>query len=471
MNLRLAAVALACFASAALADALPSPVAQALSRAGLPHSAVALYVQEVDAPRPAAIFNASRPMNPASTIKLVTAFAALELLGPTYTWKTEAYLLGRLQDDVLDGDLALKGYGDPRLTIENFWLFLRALRARGLREIRGDLVLDRSYFDVADHDPASFDNEELRPYNVGADALLINYKAVRFFFLPNAAGQRVAVVPEPKLPQLEVRTSVRLADGPCGDWRAGLRYDLQRNGSGVRASFSGAMPASCGERVWNLAPFPPDQYVHGVFKALWAELGGSLNGGVREGQVPAGAAPFASFDSPPAADVLRDMNKFSNNVMARQVFLTLSAETLKLPGRYDRSARAVQAWLAARNLELPELVIENGAGLSRSDRITAEGLGRLLVAAYRSPVMPEFIATLPLVDYDGTMKKRLKSDRVSGQAHIKTGSLSDVRSLAGYVLDRNGRRFAVVFFVNHPNAAASQSAQDAALRWVHETAR
>jgi len=471
MNLRLAAVALACFASAALADALPSPVAQALSRAGLPHSAVALYVQEVDAPRPTAIFNASGPMNPASTIKLVTAFAALELLGPTYTWKTEAYLLGRMQDDVLDGDLALKGYGDPRLTIENFWLFLRALRARGLREIRGDLVLDRSYFDVADHDPASFDNEALRPYNVGADALLVNYKAVRFFFLPNAAGQRVAVVPEPKLPQLEVRTSVRLADGPCGDWRAGLRYDLQRNGSGVRASFLGAMPASCGERVWNLAPFPPDQYVHGVFKALWAELGGSLHGGVREGQVPAGAAPFASFDSPPAADVLRDMNKFSNNVMARQVFLTLSAETLKLPGRYDRSARAVQSWLAARNLELPELVIENGSGLSRIDRISAEGLGRLLVAAYRSPVMPEFIATLPLVAYDGTMKKRLKSDRVSGQAHIKTGSLSDVRSLGGYVLDRNGRRFAVVFFVNHPNAAASQSAQDALLRWVHETAR
>jgi D-alanyl-D-alanine carboxypeptidase/D-alanyl-D-alanine-endopeptidase (penicillin-binding protein 4) len=471
MNLRLLAAALACFASSALADALPSPVAQALARAGLPASAVALYVQEVDAWRPTAIFNASQAMNPASTIKLVTAFAALELLGPSYTWKTEAYLLGRLQGDVLDGDLALKGYGDPKLTIENFWLFLRALRARGLREIRGDLVLDRSYFDVADHDPASFDSEPLRPYNVGADALLVNYKAVRFFFLPNAAGRAVTVVPEPKLPQLEVRTSVRLADGPCGDWRAGLRYDLQRNGALVRASFSGAMPASCGERVWYLAPFPPSQYLYGVFKALWAELGGALHGGVREGQVPAGATPFAAFESPPAADVLRDMNKFSNNVMARQVFLTLSAETLKLPGRYDRSARAVQSWLAARSLDVPELVIENGSGLARGDRISAEGLGRLLVAAYRSPVMPEFIATMPLVAYDGTMKKRLTSDGVSGQAHIKTGSLSGVRSLAGYVLDRKGRRFAVVFFVNHPNAGASQSAQDALLKWVHDAAR
>ena len=470
MKVRLIPAALALVASAAFGDALPGPVAQALARSGLPQASVALYVQEVDASRPTASFNASRPMNPASAIKLVTTLAALELLGPSYAWKTEAYLLGRLQDGVLDGDLLLKGYGDPRLTIEHFWLFLRSLRAHGVREIRGDLVLDRSYFDVADHDPAKFDGEGLRAYNVGADALLVNYKAVRFFFLPNPA-QGVAVVPEPQLAQLEVASSVRRTDGPCGDWRAGLRYDLQQRGAAVRASFTGSMPASCGERVWNLAPLPHDQYVYGVFKALWTELGGALHGGLREGQAPAGAKPLASYESPGAAEVLRDMNKFSNNVMARQVFLTLSAETLKLPGRYDRSARTVQSWLAARKLELPELVIENGSGLSRDDRITGEGLGRLLVAAYRSPVMPEFIATLPLVASDGTMKKRLTADSVAGQAHIKTGSLADVRSMAGYVLDRNGRRFAVVFLVNHQNAGASQGAQDALLRWVHESAR
>ena len=471
MKVRLITAALALVASAAFADALPGPVAQALARADLRQASVGLYVQQVDAPRPTAIFNASRPMNPASTIKLVTTFAALELLGPSYAWKTEAYLLGRLQDGVLDGDLLLKGYGDPRLTIEHFWLFLRGLRARGVREIRGDLVLDRTYFALADHDPAKFDGEGLRAYNVGADALLVNYKAVRFFFLPNATGQGVAVLPEPPLAQLEVTSSVRLAEGPCGDWRAGLRYDLQPRGTAVRASFSGSMPASCGERVWNLAPLAHDQYVYGAFKALWSELGGTLHGGLREGQAPAGAKPLASYESPGAAEVLRDMNKFSNNVMARQVFLTLSAETLKLPGRYDRSQRAVQSWLTARKLEVPELVIENGSGLSRGDRITAEGLGRLLVAAYRSPVMPEFVASLPLVAFDGTMKKRLTADGVAGQAHIKSGSLADVRSMAGYVLDRNGRRFAVVFLVNHPNAGASQGAQDALLRWVHESAR
>lgn len=468
------AVATLCWAlfgnATASAGVLPPPIAQALARAGVPQSSVALYVHEVDTPKPVATYNAERAMNPASAIKLVTTFAALDLLGPTYTWKTEAYLLGPMEGDVLHGDLLLKGYGDPKLTIENFWLFLRGLRARGLREVRGDLVLDRSYFDQVEHDPAHFDNEPLRPYNVGPDALLVNYKAVRFHFLPNETAKNVLVVPEPKLAHLEVRSDVRLADGPCGDWRAALRFELQPNGVQTRARFAGAMPASCGDRVWNMAPFPHKQYVYGVFKALWEELGGALSGGVRDGAAPAGAKPFAVHASPPAADVLRDMNKYSNNVMARNVYLTLGAEMLKAPARYERSAQAVRAWLETRKLQLPELTLENGSGLSRNDRISARGLGRLLLAAYRSPVMAEFISTMPLVAYDGTMKKRMQLDGVAGQAHVKTGSLADVRSMAGFVLDRRGDRFAVVFIVNHPNAGAAQSAQDAVLRWAYESA-
>jgi D-alanyl-D-alanine carboxypeptidase/D-alanyl-D-alanine-endopeptidase (penicillin-binding protein 4) len=454
------------------AEVLPPPIAAALARAGIPQSAVALVVQEVDANKPALSFNASQPLNPASVMKLVTTFAALELLGPTFTWRTEAYLAGPLAGDALDGDLVLKGNGDPRLTIEHFWMLVRSLRARGLREIRGDLVLDRTFFEANDHDPARFDGEPLRPYNVGADALLVNYKTVRFQFVPDAATKAVTIVPEPRLAQLEVANAVRAVDGGCGDWRAALKLDLQsKDGAGARASFSGAMPASCGERAWNVALFTHRDYVHGVFRQLWEELGGTLQGRVRDGTAPAGARPFAVYESPSAAEVVRDMNKFSNNVMARQVFLTLSAETLKLPGRYDRSARVVQSWLAGRGLELPELVIENGSGLSRADRISAGSLARLLVAAYRSSVMPEFIASLPLVAYDGTLRKRMKFESVAGQAHVKTGSLSDVRSIAGYVLDRNARRHAVVFIVNHANAGAGQAAQDAVLRWAYESGR
>jgi D-alanyl-D-alanine carboxypeptidase/D-alanyl-D-alanine-endopeptidase (penicillin-binding protein 4) len=465
----LAALALA--SPSAAAEVLPPPIASALARANIPQTAVALFVQDVEAAKPALAFNTAQPMNPASTMKLVTTFAALELLGPAFTWRTEAYLAAPLQGDVLDGDLVLKGYGDPRLTIENFWLLVRALRARGLREIRGDLVLDRSYFESSSHDPSRFDNEPMRPYNVGADALLVNYKAVRFQFVPDTGQKTVTVVAEPRIADLEIANTVRAAEGGCGDWREGLRYEIQSNGDGTRMSFTGAMPASCGERYWNMALFTHPQYVHGVFRQLWEEMGGTLRGRVRDGAVPPGARPFAVYESPSAAEIVRDMNKFSNNVMARQIFLTLSAETMKLAGRYDRSSRAVQSWLQGRGLEFPELVIENGSGLSRNERISAANLGRLLIAAYRSSVMPEFIASMPLVAYDGTLRRRLKFESVAGQAHIKTGSLNDVRSIAGYVLDRSGRRVAVVFIVNHANAGAGQSAQDAVLKWVYEGGR
>ena len=457
-------------AIAPAADALPAPVAAAMRASGVPSSSAALFVQEVGAPRPTVAFNAGAVMNPASTMKLVTTLAALELLGPTFAWKTEAWTAGVQQGDVLEGDLVLRGTGDPKLTVENFWLMLRALRARGLREIRGDLVLDRAYFEPVAQDEGRFDNEPLRPYNVAPDALLLNFKAYRFTFVPDPERGMAQVTVEPRSALLDLTSAVRLADGPCNDWRARLKADFNANGGmgGVaRAAFSGLFPTACGEKTWNVALQSHPNYVLGVFRQLWEELGGTLRGGVRDGPAPAGGRLLYSNESPALAEVLRDMNKFSNNVMARQLFLTLSAEVMKQPARADRSAQVVQGWLARKGLEFPELVMENGSGLSRTERIGAANMGRLLLAAYASPVMPEFIASMPLVAYDGTMKRRLKYESVAGQAHIKTGSLSDVRSLAGYVLDSRGRRFAVVFFVNHPNACATQPAQDALLTWVY----
>jgi D-alanyl-D-alanine carboxypeptidase/D-alanyl-D-alanine-endopeptidase (penicillin-binding protein 4) len=449
---------------------LPQSVAQALAKAGIPQSSVALYAQGVDAAMPIVAFNAAKPMNPASVIKLVTTFAALDLLGPTYTWKTEAYLSGPLKDGVLQGDLVLKGYGDPKLTLERFWLLVQSLRARGLTEIRGDLVLDRTYFELDNHDPAQFDGESLRPYNVGADALLVNFKTVRFLFVPDSTRNSVRIIPEPALAQVHVANFVKLGPGFCGDWRAGLRVDIQRVDDHTRVTFSGTMPASCSERYWNVSVLDHPEFVYGVFRSLWETSGGTLHGLVREGTLAPGASPFATIESPAAAEIVRDINKYSNNVMARQVFLTLSAQLLDLPGSYERSQRVVRNWLDSRGLALPELQTENGSGLSRKDRISAAGLGKLLLAIWASPVMPELMASLPVVAQDGTMKRRLKFQGVARNAHVKSGSLSDSRTLAGYVLDRNGRRLVVVFLVNDPNARASQPAHDAVLRWAYESA-
>lgn len=466
----IAAIILFLLARGAIAQSLPAPVANALAGAGIASSQVSVLVQEVTADKPLIAHNVAMPMNPASTIKLVTTYAALELLGPTYVWKTTAWTAATQNDEVLDGDLILRGGGDPKLTFEHFWQLLRGLRARGIREIRGDLVLDRTWMDGSGHDSAKFDGDPTRAYNVGPDALLLNFKAFRFFFLPDAARRTVSLLTEPPSAALETSNNLKLVDGPCGDWLSRIKTDVRAANGMARAVFSGSYPASCGEREWNVALLSHPDYVAGVFRKLWEDMGGRLSGRIRDGVVPAGARLVVTQESASLSEIVRDINKYSNNVMARQLFLTLSAELLGTPGRTDRSASVIKGWLEQKKLPMPEIILENGSGLSREERISASSLGRMLVAAFRSPVMPELLASLPLVAYDGTMRRRLKLESIAGQAHIKTGSLTGVRSVAGYVLDKNGRRKVIVFFINHPNAAGGQAAQDALLRWVYESA-
>jgi len=448
-------------------DFLPVPVARALAQADIPEHAAAFYVHEIGAERPLLAAGATRPMNPASSIKLVTSYAALELLGPAFQWVTEAYAAGTLSAGVLEGDLVLKGRGDPKLTLENFWLLLRSLRSRGLREIRGDLVLDRSYFAASDHDPARFDEKPTRPYNTGPDALLVNFKAVRLSFVPDAEARVVRILAEPALPQVEIVNRLRLVNGPCGDWVSRFKVDAQGGSAATRLTFSGRFSANCGERARSYSVLPHAHYVLGLFRELWRELGGTFTGTVRDGTVGADARLIGAVESPALAQVVRDMNKFSNNVMARQLYLTLGAEGAGEPATLEKADRVIREWLAGKGLSFPEMILENGSGLSRVERISAGHLGQLLLSSFRSPVMPEFIASLPLAAVDGTMKKRLSDADVAGQAHIKTGSLTGVRSIAGYVLDAQGRRLVVVSMVNHPNAESAQAAQDALLAWIY----
>jgi D-alanyl-D-alanine carboxypeptidase/D-alanyl-D-alanine-endopeptidase (penicillin-binding protein 4) len=451
----------------AQADLLPVPVARALVQADIPEHAAAFYVHEIGAELPLLAAGAGHPMNPASSIKLVTTYAALELLGPAFRWVTEAYAAGTLGNGVLEGDLVLKGRGDPKLTLENFWLLLRSLRSRGLREIRGDLVLDRTYFAATDHDPARFDEQPTRPYNTGPDALLVNFKAVRLLFVPDSEARVVRILAEPALPQVQIFNRLTLVNGPCGDWVNRLKVDAQGGSAATRLAFSGRYAASCGEQARSYSVLPHAHYVLSLFRELWRELGGTFTGTVRDGTVGADARLIASVESPALAQVVRDMNKFSNNVMARQLYLTLGAAGAGEPATPEKADRVIREWLAGKGLSFPELVLENGSGLSRVERISARHLGQLLLSSFRSPVMPELVASLPLAAMDGTMKKRLSDADVAGQAHIKTGSLTGVRSIAGYVLDAQGRRLVVVSFVNHPNAANAQAAQDALLAWIY----
>ncbi|WP_034293984.1 D-alanyl-D-alanine carboxypeptidase/D-alanyl-D-alanine-endopeptidase [Herbaspirillum sp. RV1423] len=450
----------------AAAQELPLVMANALKQARIPASNVGVFVQAVDAGRPMLAYNAAAPFNPASVMKLMTTDAALELLGPTFNWKTQAYIDGALNDGVLSGDLSIKGSGDPKLVMENFWLFLRQIRARGVRDIRGNLVLDRSVFEESVYDPAQFDGDPQKPYNVGPDALLLNYKTLALRFIPDEAGGRVSVTMEPPLSGYALQAPRLSKDAVCGDWQGKLQADV---GTGA-AMFNGSFPAVCGEKVWYIHPYrmSATRYFGAVFRQMWSELGGTISGKVMPGNVAPAARLLAEWQSPTVPEVIRDINKYSNNVMARQLLLTIGAQMSQAPGNIERGAQAIRNWLTGKGIGGAEVVIENGAGLSRNERVAPNTLGQVLVAAFHSPVMPEFIASMPLAGYDGTMRKRLRGETVAGQAHVKTGSLNDVRSIAGYVQAASGKMYVVVCLINHPNAQSGQAAQDALLQWVFE---
>ncbi|HJV53204.1 MAG TPA: D-alanyl-D-alanine carboxypeptidase/D-alanyl-D-alanine-endopeptidase [Noviherbaspirillum sp.] len=456
---------LGCLAGCATAQQLPVPVADAFKRAEIPLEAAGIYVREAGGPLLMAS-NQNMALSPASTMKLVTSNAALELLGPTFTWKTLAFADGAQSGDVLQGDLIIKGSGDPKLVVENLWLFLRRIRAAGIREIRGNVLLDRSVFENIAYDPAAFDGDPMKPYNVGPDALLLNFKAMALRFVPDPASRTVMVsVNDPPLDAFPI-VAPRLTNGECGDWRARLQPVIDAGG----ARFAGTYSASCGERTWYVHPYQMThtQYFGLVFRRLWAELGGSLGGEVRDGFVPPSARLVAQWESAPLPEVIRDINKFSNNVMARLLLLAIANHQPGPPANPERGAAAIRAWLVAKGIDAPELVIDNGSGLSRSERISAATMGRLLEAAFRAPTMPEFIASMPLAGYDGTMRQRVNGQGVAGHAHIKTGMLADVRAVAGYVLAASGRRYVVVCIINHPNAMRGPEVQDLLLQWVYE---
>ncbi len=466
------------------ASALPAPVRQALREAGIPEQAAALVVQDLRRPRPHLRFQADRPFNPASLMKLLTTRAALDILGPEHTWRTSFLATHPPHDEILDGDLILRGSGDPALTLERFWLLLNRLRESGVREIRGNFVLDRSLFASTTPEvlAPAFDDQTLRPYNVAPDALLLNFKSLRLWLTPKAQSLHPLLRVEPRPDNLDILNQIEQTANPvtdCTAWREGLRarYEEATAQRKARLLLEGHFPEGCGTQTWSLAPLSHADYVFGVFRSLWHGMGGTIRGTLilrdlpRSLENPNDEISLAEIESPPLRQLIADTNKYSNNVMARQLFLALGSHlTAANRGVLDSatSEAALRNWLTEKQLELPCLIIENGAGLSRKERLCAAELARLLTEAWNSPLMPEFLASLPLVGVDGTMRKRLQNEAIQGQAHIKTGTLDGVRALAGYVRDARGHWKIVVFMVNHPQAAHSKAAQDALLRWVYK---
>ena len=486
---RLLATLAALVCSASLAQTIPTEIAAALGRAKVPLDALTLLVVDADGRAAPRLSHRSQvPVNPASVMKLVTTYAGLDLLGPAYTWTTPVFIEGAVREGTLYGDLIIKGQGDPKLVAERLWLLLRRVQGLGIEKIAGDIVLDRSAFETIEADPASFDGEPLRPYNVSPDALLLNFKSVVMTFVPDRTANTAQVYFEPPLAGVQMQTTVPLSpsngngangtnggNAACGDYRATLKADFS---DATRIRFGGTYPLACAEKVWSVAYPDPASYNLRAIEGLWRAMGGQLGGTVRAGSVPAAKTPVFEVSSPALAEVIRDINKFSNNVMAQQLFLTLSLPARSpsatngtgatpgtaLPASREASRAVLARWWKDRIGPDDAPTLDNGSGLSRSERISAQALARMLQTAYRSPLMPELMSSLPITGVDGTLKRSKAA--AQGSAHLKTGSLRDVTALAGYVHGASGKRYVLVAIANHPNANAVRPAFEALVDWT-----
>ncbi len=459
---------LVCAAADAADDTLPLRVQSALNTRNVPHETLSISVVDINSGESVLEWRPDEPRNPASTIKLLTTLVGLDVLGPTYTWRTDVYARGEIKDSWLNGDLLLKGFGDPFLVKERVWQLVQDIRRSGIEHISGNLVLDDSWFDVGEYDPAAFDQQPLRAYNVAPSALMMNLKVVRFWFEPDQINSGVNILTDPPLENLGVNNRLALSNSSCRGFQRGIA--ISANDDNDLMTFSGRFPNRCKLYAMDRTVLSHREYVYGLFAKMWRDAGGVFNGSMKAGLAAEDEDPLLSFKSLPLRDVISRINKHSNNVMARQLLYTLAAEEVGAPGTEENGRAVIATWLAHNGLAASTMRIENGSGLSRVARTTTTAMTDMLKFAWRQSYMPEYLSSMSLSGLDGTLRRRFNGSPLIGRAHLKTGSLDHVTAIAGYVHAKSGRRFAVAAMQAHPDIhrGPGEEVQEALLRWLYE---
>jgi len=453
-----------------IAANIPASINEQLKRFGIPLSAVSLEIRDLENNASLLSINPDQSQNPASVMKLVTTASALEMLGPTFQWKAEYLLDGKMVGDTLQGNIVMRGHGDPFLTVDKFWSHLLAIRERGVRDIRGNFIIDNTLFNLPPHDRAAFDGNPQRLYNVGADAALTNFSATRIVFEPR--GNRINVFADPPLANLVIHNKLVAQDGKCVSRNAGWSMNQKFADGKLHLTFKGTYRPRCSVHSISRALLSNNEYTYQLFRYLWESMGGTISGGYRTGATPATARHLVTMPSRSLAENIASINKYSNNVMARQLLLTIGTE-LSDPAPVNANAAGIAAiknWMGSIGINTAGIVIDNGSGLSRTARISAKQMNALLTSVWNSTWRPEFMTSLSLTALDGTMRKRLKKSGLAGRARIKTGLVNGVRSMSGYVHSRNGKHYIVTMMIgsNKVNFWNGNQVQDAVLEWIYE---
>jgi serine-type D-Ala-D-Ala carboxypeptidase/endopeptidase (penicillin-binding protein 4) len=468
---RLALLALLFAFAAATSAELPEGVRAGLMEAGIPEDAIGVLLQRVPDGKVVLAHRETQGMAPGSTLKLLTSIVALDRLGPAYRARTQLRTNAEVKDGVLQGDLVLQGGGDAEFDWRAFERQLSQLRVRGIREIAGDLVLDLSRFRPARTDIGldPFDEAPEFRYNVVPDALLLNMYLVQVDIA--STGSSVRMAPTPALAGVTFVSEFELVEASCDDWEDGWKPPaaVQDRRGTITVRLRGTFPKDCAAST-SINVLDRVVYADRLFRALWSRMGGRFRGRTREGTAPPDTRLLAQHLSRPLAEIAREAMKSSDNPMTRVMYLNIGAASSR-DGDLPTARRAegeVRAWLSDHGIEAKGLVLDNGSGLSRAERIAPVELAATLKAGLSSRWAPEFLAAFPIVALDGTMRLRLKDSPAAGRARIKTGTLRDASAVAGYVEDASGRMHVVVAMINHPLAhhRVARPILDSLLDWV-----
>ena len=470
-------------------NTIPKAVASSLDRNQIPKDSVSISVIEIEpsqtgkhSAKNIVDWRANQAMNPASTMKLVTTLSGLDILGPKYRWSTNLYTDGLIRQGTLKGNLYLQGTGDPKLIPEELAKLMKDLKNLGIQKIDGNLIFDRSAYSPSVMEHNTIDGESLRAYNVPPDPLLYAFRTLSFQLGKSRTADFIDISYTPTLSGLKVDNQMQLVDRSCDNWKSGIRFNLDLDERAATnqpflAQFSGAFPNTCKGVNYNVVALDANTFLTQGFTAAWELVGGvwAQPPTGKNGTVPVAARLLLQFEGIPLGEDVQDINKYSNNVMARQLLLTLALEKIGKPATTANGDLVIQSWLKQNNLDFSTLVIENGSGLSRNEAISAANMNQLLLTARNLPVGDAFYNSLPIAGTDGTMRNRLMTQlrkflhlKKKPEARIKTGSLADVRAISGYVMSKSGRMYAVTSFINHPNAWRGLEAHDQLLTWLLE---
>ncbi len=442
---------------------LPISIISKLNARGVGEYGISAYVRDVNSPKPLLAYQDETARVPASVMKLITSYASLGILGPNYRWPLDVYTQGSIRNGTLQGNLYIKGYGSPEFNREELRKVLRGIRQKGIRNISGRIVFDNTYFNSASKYHGAFDSKSQVAYNAKPDALLFNKRLNSFQI--RAVGKRVVVNNLTPTHNLKIVNKMRKTRRSCRP-----RISVSKRAGLTTVTFRGKYSRRCGTRTYTRVISEPANMIYGTMRSMWKqEVGGRLNTHFAMGQVPRNARPLLRTYSRTLAQILPTIDKNSNNVMARQLLLSIGAKASRGRGTERNGAKAIARWLASRGLNFPELRIENGSGLSRTARISARHVSDLLIDAYRSPYRNVLMQALAVAGVDGTMKRRLRSTPVRGRGYFKTGTLRDVRSIAGYVKAANGKTYVMAILHNDPKAPhRALAAHDKLIEWVFE---